>query len=71
MSRLVSFLFFLQLKRGRKTFKIFVPRKKKKKKKKMVVENQREGTAKGEGRKKEGRRVDSEERLEFGSREAK
>lgn len=70
MSRLVSFLFFLRLKRGRKTFKIFVPRKKKKKKK-MVVENQREGTAKGEGRKKEGRRVDSEERLEFGSREAK
>lgn len=48
MSRLVSFLFFLQLKRGRKTFKIFVPRKKKKKKK-MVVENQRDS----KGRRKE------------------
>ena len=52
------------MKRVRRLSKFFVPKKKKKKKKKMVV-----GEPKGRVRK--GRSVDSEERLEFGSREAK
>lgn len=64
---LVSFHFFLPDETGQKTFKIFVPKKKKKKKMWRT-----KGKSKDKERAKEkGRRVDSEEKLEFGSREAK